>query len=314
MIPVALARCAEYDPDLLAPLATNLLASAGFVPSPGLRVLVKPNLLRPDPKKLVCTHARLIAAVCRCLLEHGCRVSIGDSPGFGSAPGVARSIGLPEALSAVPGGKDISVLTLGAPVLRPLSLGGSVSLSRHALEADHILNLPKLKAHSQMRMTGAVKNLFGCVPGVRKAVLHARHGDKAKDGTACFSALIADIMAHLPPMTSLLDGVSAMHVTGPSNGRPYGAHLLAASSSPVALDTAVYTLMGLSPGQVPLWRELQRRAAPGAFAGDIEMAGESPEFFDFSGFVLPQSLTAESFNPFRLLRSTIRRLWAGFRR
>ncbi len=317
MIPVILARCDAYDQAALVPLAERLLAAANFAPKAGTRVLVKPNLLRSDAKGLICTNARLVAAVCRYLLACGCRVSIGDSPGFGSAPGVARSIGLQEALAhtlgAMPGGKDIPILTLDSPVTRPLGLGGSIALSRHALEADHILNLPKMKAHSQMRMTGAVKNLFGCVPGVRKAVLHARHGDKTKGDAARFPALIADIMAHLPPVTSLLDGIVAMHVTGPSNGKPYPANLLAASASPVALDTAVYTLMGVSPDQIPLWHELQRRKAPGAFVQHITLTGDPVKSFDFSGFTLPATLMDESFNPLRLLKSTIRRLWARAR-
>ena len=46
-----------------------------------------------------------------------------------------------------------------------------------------------------------------------------------------------------------------MHRHGPTNGEPYPLGLLAAAANPVALDTAVFTLLGLSPGQVPLWRE-----------------------------------------------------------
>ncbi len=317
MIPVILARCESYDPAAVIPLAARMLDAAGFAPAPGARVLVKPNFLTADPGGIICTHPLVVAAVCRHLLDRGCRVRIGDSPGFGTAPGVARSIGLPrvldEVLADMPGGRDIPVLTLGRPVSRPLTLGGSVALSRHALEADHILNLPKLKAHSQMRVTGAVKNLFGCVPGVRKAVLHARHGDKAQDGAACFPSLIADIMRHLPPVTTLLDAVTAMHVTGPSKGSPYPAGLLAASASPVGLDTAVCTLMGLAPDDVPLWRELTRRRAPGALFRDLALGGDSADCFDFSTFVLPGRLMAETFNPFRLLKSTLRRLWAGMR-
>ena len=317
MIPVALARCAGYDPATVTPLVAELLRDIAFTPRRGERILVKPNLLRADPKGLTCTHAAVIAAVCRYLLDHGCKVRIGDSPGFGSAPGVARSIGLPamlaQVLSGLPGGGDIPILTLDAPVARPLSLGGAIALSRHALEADRILNLPKLKAHSQMRMTGAVKNLFGCVPGVRKALLHARFGDKSLDGVALFSALVADILTHLPPVTTVLDGVTAMHVTGPSGGKPYAAQLLAASPSPVALDTALYSLMGLEPARIPLWHELQRRDAPGAFPRQLTLTGADPQSFDFSGFTLPQKLMDESFNPFRLVKSTIRRLWARFR-
>jgi uncharacterized protein (DUF362 family) len=80
------------------------------------------------------------------------------------------------------------------------------------------VNVPKLKAHTQMRVTASVKNLFGCVSGVSKAFLHAQYGDKSRNGIVAFPATVVDILGYMPKMTTLLDGVEAMHVRRPSGG------------------------------------------------------------------------------------------------
>ena len=305
---VFLAKAGDYD-NAAAKKVADLLDYIDIPLSGGDAVLVKPNLLRAENTGVTCTNALIIAAVCRYLRDHGCRVTIGDSPGFGTAKGVAGSIGLDAALAKA-GCADIPIVTLDSPRNRPLTLGGHVGLSRMALEADHIVSIPKLKAHSQMRVTGAVKNLFGCVSGVRKAFLHARHGDTLKDGVSVFPSAIVDIMGHLPRVTTVLDGIRAMHVTGPSGGEPFAANLLAVSESPTATDTAIYAMLGVSPGEIPVWHELRRRNEPGAFFEEIVLTGEAIEHFDFSGFVLPEKLNPETFNPARLLISTAKRLWA----
>lgn len=278
--------------------------------SSGEKVLVKPNLLRADV--LTCTNAAITAAVCRFLLDKGCKVVIGDSPGFGTPKGIAKAIGLDAALAKTlgKGVNDVPLITLDSPVKKPLSLGGSVSLSRHVLEADHIVNLPKFKAHTQMRVTASVKNLFGCISGVRKAFMHAKYGDKTQDGIAVFPSAVVDILGYMPRMTTLLDGIEAMHVRGPSGGKVYPAHILAVSESAVALDTAIYAMLGVAPEEIPVWRELIRRNTPGSLPEDILVSGEEMAEFNFTNFKLPRTLMPETFNPARLVQSTVRRLWA----
>lgn len=308
-IDVLVAKVSSYGEESDA-AARRLLERIDMPVSAGDKVLVKPNLLRADV--LTCTNASVIAAVCRFLLDKECTVVIGDSPGFGTAEGVAKAIGLDTALAKAlgKGVNDVPLVTLNSPVKRPLSLGGNLYLSRHALEADHIVNLPKLKAHNQMRVSAAVKNLFGCVSGVRKAFLHAQYGDRSQGDIAVFPSAIVDILGYMPQMTTVLDGVEAMHVRGPSGGKPYPAHLLAVSASPVALDTAMYAMLGVAPEEIPVWRELVRRNIPGSSPEDILVSGEKMTEFDFTDFKLPRTLMPEKFNPFRLAQSTVKRLWA----
>lgn len=309
-VPVALTRCADYARDIVEAGVARVLEASGWRVASGARVLVKPNLLRFQPGGLCCTHPEVVRAACVWLLAQGARPVVGDSPAFGTAQGVALRLGIVDALKPL----GLCVLQLDAP--HPVSVRGgdgvkvtTLGVSRHALEADAILSVPRLKAHCQMRITCAVKNLFGCVSGVRKALAHTTHGAD----TRVFGGLVADVFAALPPVAALCDGITCMHVTGPAGGHPYALGLLAASTSPAALDAVCCSMLGLAPEQVPLWEEMQRRAMPGASLDRVAYPLLRPEAFDGRGFEVPGVLKEVSFAPAVLLRSLCRRVVASLR-
>lgn len=317
-VPVALRRCAGYDPAGVAAAVGAVLDAAlrGAFPVPGMRVLVKPNLLQP--RLLACTHPQVVAAACAWLLDHGCRVTVADSPGFGRATAVARAIGLDDALR--PLGLAVRGLGHGPGVavrldLPPASLaqcGGTPPLftvAAEALECDALLSIPRIKAHSQMLLSLAVKNCFGCVPGLRKAVVHARQGRDPD----CFADCLAALWAALPPVFALADGIEAMHVTGPGRGHPFALGLVAASPSAPALDRVVRELLGAP--ETPLERALARRAGAGSARARpaVVFPLERPEACRARGFRVPAELAHTSFRPGRLLKSLCRRLWAAAR-
>ncbi|MBN2140141.1 MAG: DUF362 domain-containing protein [Desulfovibrionaceae bacterium] len=295
---VALARADEYDSSRLEATVGGLLDLCGPGPKPGDRVLVKPNLVSRANARLSCTSPRVVRAACVWVLDHGARPLVADSPAFGSARANARACGLDKRLA----GLDAAITGLGEPQGLALSFGGRIGVSRLALEADLILNAPKLKAHGQMRMSAAVKNLFGCVTGFRKALAHVRLGGRPRD----FAGLIIEVMIALPRTISLLDGVEAMSDSGPIRGRACGLGLLAASESAVALDSAVYSMLGLEPGQVPLWQECLRRGLAGSEPSDLTFAPLSPAGFDCSAFRAPAELSPIRFAPLRFLRGRLK--------
>ncbi|MBQ3059804.1 MAG: DUF362 domain-containing protein [Desulfovibrio sp.] len=299
--PVALEHCPSYQaPDLEAKIF-NVLEHSGLRVRTGQRVLVKPNLLMPRP--LACTTPAVTVAACTWLLEHGARVNVGDSPGFGRAEAVAQKIGLTEALR--PLGLSVTGLNRPVAVRLPLQQGQKTSfmVARQAMESDLILSIPRVKAHSQMRLTLAVKNCFGCVSSLRKALIHAREGRDPDYFADCLAAL----WAALPPVAALADGITAMHITGPSRGQPFALGLLGASSHAAALDASLCAVLGLPPDGTPLGAALLRRKA----LGHIIYPLHRPEDFDASGFQLPQKLVHTSFHPARFLQSCLRRLWAA---
>lgn len=268
----------------------------------GCRVLLKPNFVSPRNALLSCTHPLIVATAARLCRDLGARVTIGDSPAFGTAQAIAQATGLHDLLR----GLDAPVITLDRGVLRT-SNGFPVRISAHALESDLILNLAKFKAHSQMRLTGAVKNLFGCLSGLRKAWLHARHGDKGHE----FAALICGLGRILPPTVSVLDGVEAMHRTGPIAGECFPLRFLGASASAVALDTAAGMALNVKLSDLPIWAQCAREHLPGANPAELSFPFHSPSAFDATGFVLPDRLKPESFRPGTLIRSLAKRLWMG---
>lgn len=306
-VPVALVRCRSYDPPVVREAVTKALDASGIAAGPGLRVLVKPNLLTPKP--LACTHPQVVAAACEWLLERGCRVEVADSPGFGRPGAVARAIGLTEALRPL----GLAVARPDMPVRLALTLPDGARtafpVSRRALECDLVLSAAKVKAHAQMELSLAVKNCFGCVPGLLKALVHAREGREP----ALFADSLAALWAALPPVAALADGVTAMHVTGPIHGEPFALGLVGASVSAPALDTALRELLGAP--ETPLEASLARRAAAGDAAARPEAAFPllEPGACRAQGFVAPATLKHTSFRPGRLVKSLCRRVWAALR-
>ncbi|WP_319584283.1 DUF362 domain-containing protein [uncultured Pseudodesulfovibrio sp.] len=296
---VAILRVPEYRPEQLATAVDRLLQTIGFAPAPGDRVLVKPNLVNGSNAANCTTHPQVVRAACAWLLDHGAKVSVGDSPAFGPASSVARASGLETALADL----DLKTISLAHPTPLPLTLGGTIGLSRDAFEADHILNLPKLKVHCQMTMSGAVKNLFGCVVGFRKAHAHYKLGHSH----TVFRSMILDIYRALPQAVHLMDAIEPMHRDGPIKGEPFPLGMLAAAKNGVALDTMAGTLLGLTPEQVPLWEEARTRDMEGANPARLTYPLESLEGFDTTGFTLSE-VRELSFAPMRLIRGRVRSL------
>lgn len=304
---VALARCpdAHRAREVLPHLLDACAAEFPLRELHGKHVLLKPNLVTSRP--LACTSPDVMTAACRWLLDQGARVRVADSPGFGTATAVARKTGLADALAPL----GIRVEALDAPLPLILDTGVSFPVSRLALESDLILSAARVKAHSQMRLTLSVKNLFGCVSGLRKAVIHTRQGQSPEGFADCLAALAAA----LPPTAGLLDGIIAMHETGPSNGSPYPLGLLGASPSCVALDEAFYALLGCDVRDVPLAAALQRRGHADCLANGCRPRYPLLQPADCAAvdFRVPVHLLHTSFRPWRLLKSCLRRFWLSFK-
>jgi uncharacterized protein (DUF362 family) len=302
-IAVALAKCAQYDTSNVPDTVGRLLETVACKPARGTRVLVKPNLLAPTPPDfLPCTHPLVVRAVCQYLLDLGAEVRVGDSPTFGNAIEIGRKIGLTETLADLP----VRIVNLTRPRLVRLSSGRRVPISQVALENDLILSVSKLKTHHQVRITAAVKNVYGCITGLGKPILHLISGDS----DSRFERMLLDIWKELPQSFSLMDAVTAMHGHGPTHGEPYPLGLLAASPSPVALDSAVMSILGLRPAEAPLWQLAQRLNLPGAKLEDLTYPLETPDSFTVNGFKVPDHLVPISFRPWKLAAHWIKRKWA----
>jgi len=300
---VAIARILEYESTLLDSATALILDEIGLKPTRGQRVLVKPNLVNSRNARHCCTNPLVVRAACAYLLDHEADVMVADSPAFGTAAHVARASGLTKTLGEL--GLKVQSLKRATPLT--LSGGGTIGISQDALDADIILNVPKLKVHCQMTMSGAVKNLFGCVVGFRKAVAHNQLGHSHD----LFRSMIMDVYQALPTTVHLMDGIHPMHRDGPIKGEPFELGWLAASDNGIAMDTAAYSVLGLMPNQIPLWSESLKRYMAGADPTEIDYPLEKPSLFDATGFEL-SPVRDLRFNPMRVVNGRVRSLLKRF--
>ncbi len=273
-MPLVVCRSARYeDPDLKATVYELLDAIGGNRIVPGAKVLVKPNLLGPAaPEEAILTHPLIVRHTVEYALDRGARVQVSDSPAMGPFKKVLRTSGLAAALQ----GLDVACVELKAS--RLVDVGepfGRIEIAADVLDADVVVNLPKLKTHSQMLLTLGVKNLFGCIVGLRKPEWHFRAGVDRET----FALLLVRICQAIAPALTVLDGILAMEGAGPGKGGdPRHLGLLWGSDDPLALDRTVCVALGLQPDRL-----LTNAAATkaGLASGPTETRGEIPLVKDF---------------------------------
>jgi ferredoxin len=152
------------------------------------------------------------------------------------------------------------------------------------LEADLVINLPKLKTHALTLYTGAVKNLFGAIPGTRKREIHYR-----APGVQDFSVALADVLELVPTGLTIMDGIVGQEGSGPGvGGTPHHYGCLLASRDGVALDSVVTHAMGYRSGDVLHLAEAAQRGLGDCDLKSIEVKGD-PGALEFGKLDLPSS-------------------------
>lgn len=302
---VVISQCNEYNPDLLKEklnAGMKLLGGWDKYIAPGMKVLLKVNLIGPkSPETAAITHPELVRAVTRILKEKGCEVWIGDSSG-GAIAGIA-----PTARSMKVSGLEQVAREEGAviknfdregvvEVVPASGIGEKMFLAKPMFEADFIINLPKFKTHSAGIYTGAVKNLFGCVPGLRKAEYHRLAPDPRDLGK-----VMADIHQSVKVGLHIMDGITAMQGEGPTAGTVYPACKLLMSTDPLALDTVACAMLGLDVVNIPILDSARIRKLGEFSLKNIEIAGDYGSPPSLRGFKLPKRLRKIKPRNYRIL-------------
>ena len=286
---VSLVRCGTYALDEVRAAVRGVLAPLGGIGAwvrPGMRVLLKPNLLmRKHPDAAVTTHPVLVAAVAELVRDAGGRVLIADSPGGAYTERVLRGVygacGMDETVAAT--GAELNLDTTARTVANPQAKYlKQLRLLTPVADADLVINLPKLKTHGQMVYTGAVKNLFGTVPGEDKSELHLRLAEYER-----FADALVDVYLAARPGLTIMDAVVGMEGAGPSAGDPRAIGLILAAPDAFALDLAALHIIGAPAARVPvLHQAMQRGLCPTAVA-DLECLGEPLDACRVAGFRIP---------------------------
>ncbi|NEP44382.1 MAG: DUF362 domain-containing protein [Okeania sp. SIO2H7] len=274
----------------------------------GDRVLLKPNLLTGSrPRKECVTRPEVVYCIAKMVTEAGGKPFLGDSPAFGSAMGVAKANGYLPLLEE-----------LNLPVRefhgKRYETGGEefnkfnhLRLSKEAMEADVIINLPKVKSHVQLTMTLGVKNLFGCVPGKMKAWWHMEAG---KDVNR-FAQMLVETARTVNPDLTVIDGIIGHEGNGPSGGEPRELGILGASQDVFALDRSILDIIGVNPARVPTVAVAQQMGlCPDV--GELDFPLLRPEELLVEDWKLPETLVPIDFGMPRVIKSTFKHLYIRF--
>lgn len=288
--PTALVRCSNYKSaqvDAAVSRALTLLGGLDTWIKPGMRVFLKANLMRKSaPEACAVTHPAVVATVARLVTQLGATAVVGDSPGGVYNPhildGIYRATGY-DALAEIPGvilNRDCREIPISAPSAERLkSFPGTAPV----FEADAVINLAKLKSHTLTVYSGAVKNLYGVIPGLKKAEYHFTYQDIDD-----FSDMLLDIEERVAPVLHVIDGIHAMEGEGPGSGEPRPLHALIVSPDGLAADAAALRICGYAPEEVPIFRAAARR---GRAYGDVVL-GDAPEELAVSDFARADSSDA----------------------
>jgi uncharacterized protein (DUF362 family)/Pyruvate/2-oxoacid:ferredoxin oxidoreductase delta subunit len=287
---VAMVGCQAYGAELVEAAvgrAVDLVGGMARFVQPGQRVLIKPNLLQAtDPDQAIVTHPSLVRAVVRLVQQVGGIVVIADNPVV--IPVTRRAwqsayerVGL--AAVAAETGATLNMQIRAEQ--RPHPHGKLVKLvdtSSFFTEADVVISLPKLKTHGLMRYTGAVKNLFGTVPGATKMGYHVKLQDVDH-----FAEMLLDLVSFVRPALTVMDAVVGMDGDGPSAGDPFPIGAILAGADPVAVDVTALALVGQEPADVPTVSAAIRRGWTTGSASDLEVVGDDPAELQVTGFRMP---------------------------
>jgi uncharacterized protein (DUF362 family) len=243
---VLIRRAANYEQDLASLIYESLVEFR--LPVKGKTVLLKPNLVGPDPLGIMNTHPAVVAAARESFLRLGAsQVLIGDGPAMDrDTEAVIESVRLKE--FAGPLARTFIDLNIDDVEKVPLKTHASrlneLYLPKTALGVDFLVSMPKLKTHHWAGVTLSLKNMFGVVPGGcygwPKNVLHWAGIDRA----------ILDVNAAARPDFAIVDGIVGMEGNGPIQGTPKPCGVLVLGDDPVAVDSTCCRVMGLNPARV----------------------------------------------------------------
>ncbi len=245
---VALIKCQNYDREAVY---------AAFLKGIGLldinmedltgdaRVLLKPNLLSAQPpESATTTHPAVFHAVGRFFKEQGNALFYGDSAPKGTTEKILKTTGIQEAADDL----NIKYQSFEQKVTKS-NPGGNIhkqfTIAKAVDESDILINIAKFKTHHLTRITAAVKNLFGVIPGLMKPEFHVK-----LPGVVEFSKMLVELDKFLDADLHVIDAIEAMEGNGPNSGRSKKLNCLIISRDPVAADSVACQLVNLKPDRV----------------------------------------------------------------
>ena len=250
----------------------------------GKNVLLKPNLLaKREPNMAVTTNPQILKFTAMFFSEKGANVIVADSPGgiynLGILKGIYKVCEIEKA--ALEGGAELNFDTGYQNVSADGEKSKNFDIINPIVKADLVVNLPRLKTHALCEMSAAVKNMFGSIPGLMKAEMHARFPKRVD-----FASMLLDLCLLTAPEINILDAVICMEGNGPAGGTPKKVGLMLGSVNPFVLDRVGAYLMGYEANEVGTLHESIKRGLAPEKIEEVEILGENIESYK-SAFLRP---------------------------
>ncbi len=286
---VSVVKCGGYaDVRGAVEKAVDLIGGIEKFVKKGDKVVIKPNFVsKKKPEEAVTTNPALLRAVIELSEKAGGIVTVAESPGGPYNAAALKSVytvcGAYEAVKSTNAklNFDTGFTEVSYPEGRTVK---SIPIINPILDADVIISLPKLKTHAMTSYTGAVKNLFGVIPGTHKAELHFR-----LDERKAFCSMLVDLHECVKPTLSIMDAVWGMEGNGPTAGVNRHIGLVMASENAHALDLASCYLIDYRPEEVDTVREAIERGLVADSAEKLEIEGEDLKPLVIRDFLKPES-------------------------
>lgn len=286
---VSLVSCIKYDYQEVKNAILESIENLGGLDqyiSKDERVLLKVNLLmKKKPSEATTTHPVFVKALADILAENGNKVVIGDSPGGPYNKKALSGIYKVCEYEQIPNGDtiilndDFSEVTVSNPnglLLKKMDVIGVLE------KVDKVISLSKFKTHGMMLFTGAVKNMFGTIPGLVKAEYHYK-----MPNVDDFANMLIDVCINANPVLSFMDAVYGMEGNGPSAGNPIHVGCVISSSSPYHLDDVAVRIAGIKPSEVPTILKSYERNLLEENLRDTQMVGLDIESLKLEKFKYP---------------------------
>jgi uncharacterized protein (DUF362 family)/Pyruvate/2-oxoacid:ferredoxin oxidoreductase delta subunit len=273
---ISVIKCDSYDIEKLDKIIERHfveLESEMPIIHKGDNVLIKPNLvMRRRPEEATTTHPEFIAAIVRAVKRRGGLPVIADSPGGPYTKQLLKSVYVGTGMEKVASSEGVQLnYDLGTTPMT--SNGGHVCSSFDIINpvahADVVISAAKLKTHGQMIYSGAVKNLFGSLPGLIKPEFHFRYPEKP-----VFGDMLVDLCETVKPAISFIDAIVGMEGNGPTGGTPKELGLTLAACNPHSLDLYACSLVGFKVDDIPTLAAAVKRGICPTDISEIEIAGD----------------------------------------
>jgi uncharacterized protein (DUF362 family)/NAD-dependent dihydropyrimidine dehydrogenase PreA subunit len=269
---VAVIRCTSYHIGELDEAVKSGFDTIKFSLPQNKKVLIKPNIMSQNrPKQHTITHYALVEVLCGLLIENNCDVLIGDSISF-YEKGLTRKAFQTSMLQKVAQSTGAELIPFEEISLKKINVDlkalKELYIPEILFDVDMVINVCKLKTHSTMRLSGAIKNIFGCLPGGYKQLIHQWSANEFE-----LAEVFIELHKLIKPELSIMDAVISLDGGPTAIGKKVETNQLLFSKNPAALDYTAAKIIGYQPERLPILIESQKKKLISDYT-EVEILGE----------------------------------------